>query len=403
MHKEINLEEAQMRILEKVSPGPIERVALEEAWGRVLAVDITAPHSLPAAAQSAVDGYALGDSEAPVGASFVLKGILQQDQVFGESLKNGETLGVFTGGRLPSGTGAVVPHERIVIEDRKVIVQEKVKPGNNIKQAGEDFAAGDILGSAGNVVDMGTIAVLAAYGFSTVKVCVRPKVSILSLGGNIVPFETAPKAGQVRDSNGPMLAALIRQSGAQPGMIKVAGGSDENQIPGTVLRNMLNTADMVIITGGSYSAEGFEARQLMEGAGAEILYWDVAVQPGSHPGSGCLDGKLILSLSGNPAACAVGFHLFAAPAIRAMMGLEPLPAFIKARCINGFPKAAVTRRMVRGQLSIREETLEVEVLPGQKPSMLRSLLKCNALIDLPAGTPPVESGDMVRVRMIAPI
>lgn len=402
MHAEISLEQAQNLILERVSAGPIERIALEQAWGRVLAVDIRAPHSLPAAAQSAVDGYALGDFEAPAGTGFELKGMLKQDEISAHVLRSGESMGVFTGGRLPKGTGAVVPREKTSFEAGRLVVQERVKPGNNIKQAGEDYQEGELLAAAGSILDPGAIALLAAYGYGTVKVYSRPSIAVFSLGANIVPHDSNPESGQVRDSNGPMLAALISQAGGEPAAVEVAATTDRKALA-EQLKNLLEQADLVILTGGSYSSEFFEARQVMEAAGAEILYWDVAVQPGSHPGTGYLNGKLLLSLSGNPAACAVGFHLFAAPAIKARLGLEAGNQWVHARCANGFSKAAVTRRLVRGRLSFNGDKLEVEVLAGQKPSMMRSLVKCNALIDIPAGTPPVSSGDTVRVRQIAPI
>ncbi len=401
MEKNLGLEQAQSMLNKSIMALNTEWVSLWDARGRVLAASILAPDALPSKAQSAVDGYALGTAEAPVDSSFEIRGELKQDEVAEYALLPGEAVLVLTGGVVPAGTGAVVPHERTDVVDDRLLVREKIKPGNNIKQAGEDFRQGELLAASDARIGPGLIALLAAYGFKQIEVYRKPTAAVVSLGANIVAHETQPAPGQVRDSNGPMLAAMICQAGGEVLTVEVAANAEKKALI-SHLKVLLDQSDLLILTGGSYAPENCEALKLMEEMGADILYWDVAVQPGSHQGTGRLDKKLVLSLSGNPAACAVGFHLFAAPVIRMLQGLPELPGAVTARCSNGFPKAAATRRLVRGYLSVTEEGWVVEVLPGQKPSMFRSLINYNALIDLPAGSLPVKSGEEVAVRLIAP-
>jgi molybdopterin molybdotransferase len=126
----------------------------------------------------------------------------------------------------------------------------------------------------------------------------------------------------------------------------------------------------------------------------------VPVQPGSHAGASVLNGRLIFALSGNPAACAVGYQLFAAQAVLAMQGFKPRLKRLKARCVNGFAKKSGSRRFIRGHAYWDQEGWQVMVLPGQKPSMIRSLVNCNALIDMPPNHPPIEVGQEVSVLLL---
>jgi molybdopterin molybdotransferase len=135
--------------------------------------------------------------------------------------------------------------------------------------------------------------------------------------------------------------------------------------------------------------------------GAKVLFWGVRIKPGSHSGAAVYDDKLIISLSGNPAACAAGYHLLAAPVLRFIQGLSFQPKRVNAVCSDAFPKRGDPRRFIQANLKADPEGLKVFILPGQKSSMLRGLMNDgNALIDLPAGHPPLEEGDEVPVIIL---
>ncbi|NLW91556.1 MAG: molybdopterin molybdotransferase MoeA [Syntrophomonadaceae bacterium] len=391
---DINLELAQSIILSHIPSLASEELPLMESFGRVLAMDYAARHDLPMQARSAVDGYALAVGEAPVNSSFLLKVVPSNEAAV---ISEDEAMAVTTGGSLPEGTQAVVPHEKTLLQDGKLSVLESIKPGANIKTSGEDYRQGEILATTGTIIDGGVAAALAAFGYSRINVRVRPRVAVLALGNSIVPFDVSPEPHQMRDSNGPMLAAMISQDGCETVSIEVA---DSIESADKVLRHMLSRADMVVCTGGTYARGTDEARQILEGLGVELFYWGVPIQPGSHHGAGRYQNALVLALSGNPAACAVGYHLFASPALNSMQGLTSLPQIVQARCINGFAKKSGSRRFVRGHAEYVNGGWQVEVLPGQKPSMLKSLLNCNALIDLPAGTPPVGIDDEITIWLL---
>lgn len=392
----LSLEQAQQALLNYLPNLETEKVALADALGRVLASDLVAPHSLPRFDQSAVDGYAVGCSTSTIPSSFKMVGNYRLGDFPEQPLQHNEAVEVKTGSDLPPGTRAVVPHEKTECDSDMLLVNEMVKPRQNIKSQGEDFCQGETMLGEYTQLDAGSIALLAAMGVETIPVYRQPRIGIVNLASNVVPAALPIRPGQTWDSNGPMLTAMVRQHG---GTAVIAANAPSKEMTSRLLE-LLEQVDIVVCTGGSYNDNGSEARQLFTAIDAQVLYWDIAIQPGSHTGAAHLDSGLLFSLSGNPAACFVGYHLFVAPVIKAMLGEANLPNRVTARCINGFGKAANTRRLVRARAWYGNSGWEVEVLPGQKPSMIRSLLQCNALIDIAAGSPAVAAGSDVEVLLL---
>ena len=394
-----SLEEVQIELLKHSQRLANESISILEAMGRVSAADLYADSNLPANHQSAVVGYALADEDPLKTGKYYIAGHLQLGDISPITLEPGQAMGVVTGGDLPPGSRAVVPQEKVEIQDNCLRSLEVIKPGNNIKQAGEDYLKGNQLVARGSVLSPGDISLLAAYGKTSCNVYRKPRVAVLCLSKHVIPWQLTPEPGQIRDSNGPLLSALVLQNGGLPVSIRIIGKCKTSLK--TVVAEMLEQADILIITGGTYAEGGNEARLLMEDLGAEILYWDVPIQPGSHTGASIWNSRLLFALSGNPAACAVGYQLFVAPAMLAMQGLSPNRKRLRAWCENGFAKKSGSRRFVRGHASWNEEGWKVNVLPGQKPSMIRSLVNCNALIDIPAGSAPVEIGQDVSILLLS--
>ncbi|CFY06150.1 MoeA, N-terminal and linker domain [Syntrophomonas zehnderi OL-4] len=392
----ITPEEAQQQILNHSRLLSEEQLPLLEAANRISSREIIADTNLPPYAQSAVDGYALAEKPANGKDTYWLNGYLKANDNTLVPIQEGQAVGVFTGGNIPLETWAVVPHERTITNNNHMQVTEIIKAGNNIKKVGEDYAQGDQLVARASLLTPAHLSLLAAYGQKNVVVYRKPQIAVLSLSGNVVPVDMIPAPGQIRDSNGPLLGALIQKDGGTVVSMQTSFGKTRLELKRWAL-SILDQIDVMVVIGGTYAATDNEARLLMEEIGAKILYWGVDIQPGSHTGASLLDSRLIIGLSGNPAACAVGYQLFVAPALRAMQGLSPYPKYLTAICSNGFPKKTGSRRFVRGQADWNENGLQVTVLPGQKPSMIRSLFNCNALIDLPAGSPPVEAGSNVSI------
>lgn len=397
MQTDITLEEAQELLLSHVFPLPEKLVPLLDSPGYVCHQDIYATHDLPAYPQAAMDGYAVATADQSTDSSYyALQGRLWPGEMPGLHLQPGQAVGVLTGGPIPAGTEAVIPQEAAVLSENKVSFTRKIKPGSNIKLPGEDFRTGDLIARRGTVLGPGLLGVLAAYGKSELAVFTRPKVAVLSLGKQIVPFQAVHEPGRVRDCNGPLLATFIKSDGAEVVGVEVAGDENSSQVK-CRLENMLQQADVVLTIGGAASGACDETLYLLKYAGLQPMFWGVKIKPGSHSGAAVYNSKLIISLSGNPAACAVGYHLLVSPVLRGLQGLDSRPLRLSVRCTNSFLKKGGPRRFVRGHASCGQKGWQVTILPGQKSSMLRSLLDCNVLIDLPGGHPPVEEGNEVSV------
>lgn len=398
----INLERAWEILAENCGVLTGERIPLRQAMGRILQQPIYAPHDMPSRAQSAVDGYALGEGPASAGSSYRLIAELRLDSNPDFSLEYGQAALVQTGGILPPGAWAVVPGEKAHRTGSRIAVQEAIRPGMNIKTAGEDFSSNELLLPAGFPLDYAAMALLSAYGLAEVEAVRKPEAAIVLLAENIAAGGVALQKGQVRDSNGPMLSVLIDGDGGIVNTL-VYGGNTAQETLIYQLQDMMGRLDLLVFCGGTFNNGANNLEEIMRALKARVLYQGVELQPGSHTGAALKDSCMLFWLSGNPSACAVNYHLFVKPAIKKLLGQESGYQIIRACCVNGFHKKSNSRRMVRGRLWWTETGWKVEVLPGQKPSMLRSLLNCNAFIDLPAGTPPIEAGQEVAVLPLFPL
>lgn len=382
MLKHLPMEEARQALLDKIKPLESEVLPSMEAIGRILAADIIAPHDIPPYQQAAMDGFAVSFMEEQ-SERFLIKMNLEAGEVPNFTLEPGEAAGVLTGGHIPQGTTAVIRQEDVSIIGDFIAVK-KVSDNNNIRSQGEDFRSGSVIARSGTRITPGLIAILTAYGFRELAVIRRPKVAILSLGKEIIPYDQEPTPGQVRDSNGPLLSSLVTLQGGSAGVM-VSRSS-----PGKELNSLIQQADMVVTIGGTAEGNNDQGRKLLDDTGAQPLFLGYQVKPGSHTCAGVRDGKPVIMLSGNPMACFVGYYLLAYPVLRALQGLNPELKLFPAVATSPFPKKGGPRRFLLGYALYGPEGWRVAVLPAQKSSMRRSLVDCNCLIDLPAGHPPVK-------------
>lgn len=395
----ISLEEAQKQLINKLSPLPEETVPIIKALGRINSHDIYAEQNLPAYPQAARDGFAVHGTDKNGQNELVIDEWLKDGDMPSSPLNPGHTSYVLTGGPLPADTAAVIPRELVILKHNKVIINIEIKEGNYIRVAGEDFKKGELLAGAGTRLDAGLVSLLAAMGVTELQVYRKPRVAILSLGQHIVASHENPAPGQLRDSNGPLLASFIKNDGGELSAIESSCSNNSSAVRAQINR-LLEQSDLLITTGGTYSGESQEAHTLYEKLGARSLFWEVNIQPGGHNGAAALGSKLLISLSGNPAACAVGYQLFAKPVLRGLQKLHPYSRRLKAVSMDSFSKKNSSRRFIRGHAEYTENGWEVSILPGQKPGMLRSLLNCNTLIDLPANSPGIQKGEKVEILLI---
>ena len=296
-----------------------ERVPVAEAAGRVLARQVRSEVDVPAFTRSMMDGFAVRASDTS-GASpynrlrLDVVGQSMPGRPFEGTLSAGQAVRIMTGAPLPEGADAVLPVEVVEIGQRQIHAQGEVSPGKHVGRAGEDVAAGTAVLAEGRVLRPQDVGVLASIGVAEVTVVRRPRVRIVVTGDELLPAGSKPQGCRIVDSNGPMLAALVKRDGGaaiHPGIVP-----DE---PVQVLEAMRSEADVVLVSGGSSVGQEDHAPSLVREHG-ELPIHGIAMRPSSPTGMGRLHERLVFLLPGNPVSCLCAYDFFAGRAIRALGG-----------------------------------------------------------------------------------
>jgi molybdopterin molybdotransferase len=296
-------------IVGAIAPVGVEDVDLEAAVGRYLATAPRARVPAPPHTCSAMDGYAVraGDVAGPC-ALPVIGAVYAGDVP--RALAPGEAMRIFTGATLPQGADAVVREEAVRAEGSLARFAAAARPGENVRRAGEDVAAGDLALAPGTRVGARQAALLAAVGATHVSVHRRIRVAVLSTGDEVV-------SGRTPDSNGAALAALVRALGADPSRRAVGDRLDE---VAAAITAALAEADAVVTVGGVSVGERDHVPAALARLGADVRVHGVPMKPGKPFLFALAGGKPVFGLPGSPSACLVAFEVFARPALLALAG-----------------------------------------------------------------------------------
>ena len=317
-----SVEEHARVVAELIRPRPPQTVPLADAAGLALAADVVAPLSLPGFDNSAMDGYAVlvddvagATDESPV----VLP--VTEDIPAGRTdtptLKPGTAHRIMTGAPLPLGATGVVPVEFTDGGTDTVEIRTAAEEGRHIRRAGEDVTAGITVLRSGALVTPAALGLAAALGLTELTVVPRQRVLVVSTGEELVSPGQPLSPGQIYESNAVMLAAAVRDAGAE--VIDAATTRDDVEEFRHALNTYAGVADLILTTGG-VSAGAYEVvKDSLSGAGVEFV--KVAMQPGMPQGAGTVNRTPIVTMPGNPVSALVSFEVFVRPALRAAMGL----------------------------------------------------------------------------------
>src|SRR2546421_4600623 len=320
----IPLEEAQNRILATVPRLPEATVALADALGLVTVGDLAATEPIPPFANTGVDGYAVraadtagATPDSPVRLRVVDE--LPAGKAPTVPVGPGEAIRIMTGAPAPDGADAIVMVEDTADEaDRGVVViRREARPGDHVRLAGGDLAVGDPAFPAGSVLGPAHLGVVASLGQPTVDVVRRPGVAVMSPGDEVVPPGEPLSVGQIRDSNRPMLMALVAQTGCE--VVDFGIGVDDEAVITERLEKAAASCDAMVTSGG-VSMGDYDIVKKVLGRIAEMSWWQIAIRPAKPLAFGMIGGVPIFGLPGNPVSSHVSFELFARPALLQMMG-----------------------------------------------------------------------------------
>lgn len=392
----ITIEEAQRLVLERARRLAAERVPIERAYGRVLAEPAVATCDLPPFRSSAMDGFAVRSQDtvaAPV--TLPLRERVAAGAPSPRALAPGEAIGIATGAVVPEGADAVVPLELVTETDAGVGIATAVTAGANVRARAGDVAAGDVVLDAGATLGAAQVGALAAAGLSELQCARRPRVGILVTGSELRPPGEPLGPGEIHESNGLMLAALLTSAGAVPAQLgTVADDPDEHR---TAMERALLGFDMLVTSGGASVGPHDLVRSVQAALGVVEIFWGVAIKPGKPVAFGVRRDHLVFSLPGNPVSVLVCFELLVRPAINALLGAtEPLPAFAWGRLAEPATRNALRDEFLRARIDRTATGVTLVRRDGQESHMIVAAGQADALVHVPRGEGELAAGSEAR-------
>ncbi len=386
---------------------PVETVPLVLSPGRILATPIVAAENIPAAPNSAMDGYAVhaldlaeASAEHPVNLKVV--GESAAGSAFGTSVRTAEAVRIMTGGLLPDGADAVVEVEATSEADGIVKVHKSVRPGASVRATGNDLRAGELAIRQGKRITYGDVGVLASLGVVNVPVRVKPKVAILSTGNEIVEPFRKPTAAQVRNSTAPALYAACMEAGAEP--IDLGIAHDDREELEEKLEEGLRY-DLLLTTGGVSAGTYDMVQQVLPALGVDVQFHRVNIKPGKPLLFGVYNEAghttLVFGLPGNPVSTLVTFAQFVLPAIEAILQRKERSLELMARLESPIAKHDAKRHFIRGILyNGPDGALMVAPTRTQSSGAMSSMSMANCLIVVDEESRSLEPGTMVAIQRL---
>jgi molybdopterin molybdotransferase len=393
----MSVDEAVAIIAARVRPvEDIEAVALAAADGRVLARDISAPFPLPPFTNSAVDGYAVRSGDLPQAdeQAFPVVGRVEAGASAQAPVEAAHAVRIFTGAPMPQGADTVFMQEDVRLDQGKVVLPAGLKPGANVRPAGEDIPAGHAALPSGRRLRPQDVALIAAFGLTHVDVRRRIRVAVFSTGNELVSPGTPRGAAQLFDSNRFMLMAMLVRLGCEVSDLGILG--DDRAALASALKSTADAHDLVLTTGGVSTGEEDHVKAAVESVGSLVL-WRMAIKPGRPVAMGMIGGTPLIGLPGNPVASFVTFVHVVRPTVLALAGaaqqrLVPMPV----RAAFTYRKKIARREYVRVNLRKADDgVLEAAKFPREGAGLLSSLVDTDGLVELGEDITRVEPGQTV--------
>ncbi|MDQ3431358.1 MAG: molybdopterin molybdotransferase MoeA [Actinomycetota bacterium] len=400
-----SVDEHLASVLAAIGPLAPFDLQLLDAHGCTLAEDIVAGWDLPPFDNSAMDGYAvrladIAQASESSPAMLPVVGDIAAGSSSVNTIQPGLTARIMTGAPLPTGAEAVVPVEWTDGGVATVRITRPPTPGQHIRRRGEEVTAGTTVLRAGTRLGPAQIGLLAAVGRASVVVRPRPRVVVLSTGSELVEPGAQVGPGQITDSNSFMLTTAAREAGAIAYRVGIV--PDEPRRLLERIEDQLIRAD-VVVTSGGVSVGAYDVVKEVLGRLGTVAFTRVAMQPGMPQGFGVIGSERtpIFTLPGNPVSSFVSFEVFVRPALRRMVGVEPLHRpMVSAVCREGVSSPPGRRQYVRARLDVSGERHLVAPVGGAGSHLVAQLAQANALIVVPEDVTVVSPGDAVQVMVL---
>ncbi len=390
----------------KFSPLSSFRLSLLESLGRFLAEDVRAPEDLPPFARATMDGYAVRARDTfgarenePVILNVIGEIFMGKAPTF--SLHPGEAARIATGGMLPKGADAVVMVEYTEENEGLVEIKKPVAPYENVIQPGEDFREGAKIFPAGEKITPAIMGVLAGLGITEISVRGQPRVGIISTGDEIVPPQTIPAPGKIRDINSYSLFGAVQEAFAIPKLYGIVPDLEEKLFQ--TLERALKENDLVLISGGSsVGVRDFTLKAISKLPGAEIICHGLAVKPGKPTILAKVGNKAVFGLPGQVASALLIFYLLVRPLLLHLQGAQKKYLFLKkilAKAGRNIPSTPGREDFLRVRLEFSSEGLFVYPI-FRKSGLISSMVEADGFLRIPENVEGVYAGEWVEVYLL---
>jgi molybdopterin molybdotransferase len=392
--------EARTLILENVSTLGSESVEILDALDRVIVEDVFAPENMPSYDSSAMDGYAVRESDCrELPAKLRLIGYIPAGGEANTAVEPGCAVKIMTGAPLPANCDAIVPIEETAEADGCVLIKAKVKPRQHMRFTGEDVKRGEVVIPSGTVIHPPEISMLATCNRVSISVYRRPRVAILSTGDELIELGEALGTGKVINSNAYSLAASIKEIGAIPAFLGIARDNRDSH------REKMTEglrADAMITSAGVSTGDRDLVREVLSELGAKELFWKVDVKPGGPMAFLLKDGKPLFCLPGNPVATMITFEEFVRPALSKMLGRKRVFRKIVRAVFQGEIRNRPGKiKFVRVRLEDHDGNIFAYSAGDQNTGMLKAMLNADGLAMIPADRALLSTGDLVDVHVLS--
>lgn len=409
----IPVEQARALLLDTVNTLETEKVPLIEALGRISAKNQTSDIDISPFDHSAMDGFAVVASdlanatpEAPIELPVIDE--IPAGAYYDKVLQPGTCVRIMTGAPIPDGANAVVKYEIVTNLENdgrapgRVAFSAPTSAGDNIRQKGEEIAAGEVAIKAGEPLSPAGAGLLASCGLSQVEVYKRPRVAVIPIGSELVEPDTLPLPGQIRDGNSYAIGASVVRAGGIPHLHSIVP-DDKDMLAAAVLE-AVEESDFVVTSGGASNGDFDYIQQVLKEQG-ELFMDFVNMRPGKAQTFGLVKNTPVFGLSGNPAAAYCGFEMLVRPALRKMQGYATLDRpRVWARLSRDMKKKDSRRIYLRSTLErLDDGSLQVRPAKSQSSGLFSPFQSGNCLAILPEGVPAskkVEAGTLVECLLL---